>query len=51
MYREIALTVVIPLFVVAISLFAMAIIVKLKRWRKRRMMERGITDLVSRVRS
>jgi hypothetical protein len=50
MDSEIALTVFIPLCIVAISLLAMTIIVKLKQWRKRRMMERGITDLVSRVR-
>jgi hypothetical protein len=50
MDREIALTVFIPLCIVAISLLARAIIMKLKQWRKRRMMERGITDLVSRVR-
>lgn len=50
MDREIVLTVFIPLCIVAISLLVMAIIMKLKQWRKRRMMERGITDLVSRVR-
>jgi hypothetical protein len=51
MYREIALTVFIPLCLVVLFLLAMAIFLKLKQWRKRRMMERGINDLVHRVRN
>lgn len=51
MYREIALTVLVPLCIVVVSLLAMAIFAKLKQWRKRRTMERGIADLVRRVRS
>ncbi len=51
MYREIALTVLVPLCIVVVSLLAMAIFTKLKHWRKRRTMERGIADLVRRVRS
>lgn len=51
MYREILLTILIPLFLILVSLVAATVIMKLKRWRKRRMMERGITDLVLRIRS
>jgi hypothetical protein len=51
MYREIALTVLVPLCIVVVSLLAMAIFTKLKHWRKRRTIERGIADLVRRVRS
>ena len=51
MPREIALTLIIPLCIVIVVLIAMALMAKLQRWRKKRTMERGITDLVRRVRS
>ena len=51
MSREIVLTLIIPLFIVCLWFISLVAIVKLKHWRKRRMIERGITDLVSRVRS
>jgi hypothetical protein len=51
MSREIALTILIPLFIVSLSFFAMSVVTKFKQRRKRRTMERGITDLVHQVRT
>jgi len=51
MSREIALTILIPLLIVSLSLFATSVVKKFKQWRKRRTMERGVTDLVHQVRS
>jgi hypothetical protein len=51
MPREIALTLIIPLCIVVATLLVMALLTRFKRWRKKRTMERGITDLVRRVRS
>jgi len=51
MSREIAFTILIPLCIVSVSLLALAIMNKLKQWRKKRTMERGITDFVRQVRS
>jgi hypothetical protein len=42
MSREIALTILIPLFIVSLSLFATSVVKKFKQWRKRRTMERGL---------
>lgn len=50
MSREIALTILVPLCIVSISLLALAILTKLKRRRTRRVIERGLTDFVHQVR-
>jgi CHASE1-domain containing sensor protein len=51
MSREIALTILIPLLIVSLPFFAMSVVTKFKQRRKRRTMERGITDLVHQVRT
>jgi hypothetical protein len=51
MYTEVLLTVLVSLCIVMVSFLAMAINAKIKQRRKRRMIERGITDLVSQVRN
>ena len=51
MSRETALTILIPLFILSLSFFAMSVVTKFKRWRKRRTMERGVTDFMHQVHS
>ena len=51
MSREIALTILIPLFILSLSFFAMSVVTKFKRWRKRRTIERGVSDFVHQVHS
>jgi hypothetical protein len=50
MDREIILTIAVAVCLTAISFVALAVIMRIKRWRKRRMIERGITDLNFRLR-
>jgi hypothetical protein len=51
MATEIIRTIVVPLCIVVVFLFAMFMKTKIKQWRKRRLIERGIKDIVSHVRS
>jgi len=51
MSREIALTILIPLLIVSLLFFAMSVVTRFKQRRKRRTIERGVTDLVHQVRS
>ena len=51
MSREIALTILMPLFIVSLSFFAMSIATKFKQRRMRRTMERGVSDLLHQMRS
>jgi len=50
MSTEIALSILIPSCIVSASLLALAITMKLKQQRKRRAVERGVTDFVRQVR-
>jgi hypothetical protein len=50
MPKEIVLTILVPLCIVGVSLCVLAILTKLKQRRARRIIERGLTDLVSQVR-
>jgi hypothetical protein len=51
MSREIALTILIPLFIVSLSFFATSVATKFKQRRMRRTMERGVSDLLHQMRS
>ncbi|HET9786055.1 MAG TPA: hypothetical protein VFP47_02925 [Pyrinomonadaceae bacterium] len=46
---EVALTILIPFCIITISLLVMFVIAKLKKRRKRRAIERGVTDFVRQV--
>jgi len=50
MDSEMTRTIFVPICIIAIFLVGRAAFVRFKRWRKRRMMERGIFDLANRVR-
>jgi hypothetical protein len=50
MDSEMTRTIFVPICTIAVFLVGWAAIVRFKRWRKRRMMERGIFDLANRVR-
>jgi hypothetical protein len=49
MSNEVALTILIPFCIVAISLLAIFLTAKIKKRRKRRAIERGVVDLVRQV--
>ena len=49
MNSEIARTILVPLFIILFFLVGRALFLKLRRWRKRRMIERGITDLANHI--
>ena len=50
MDKEIARTILVPFCTIAIFLIARIVFLELKQWQKRRMMERGITNLANRIR-
>jgi hypothetical protein len=46
MDNDIVMTIVVPLCIVGVSLLAMVIMAKVKKWRKRRTIERGVTEFL-----
>lgn len=51
MSKEVALTLIVPSVIVTLGLLGLALINKIRRWQKRRTIERGVRDLVQHVRS
>ena len=47
---EIALTILVPLCIVAILLVALAVVSKIKDWRKKRRIEEGFKEFMRQVR-
>jgi hypothetical protein len=49
-FSDLVVTILIAFCVVAIGLLAIAMMTKLKQWKNRKTIERGITDVVHQVR-
>lgn len=49
-FSDLVVTILIPFCVVVMGLLAIAMMTKLKQWKNRKTIERGITDVVRQVR-